>query len=281
MTPPLSKTKVLVTGAYGLIGNLVYARLAAQPDVYNAYGMVRRVTPSDRAPTWNFCEIPPERLHLADLTDFAAVQRAVTGMDVIVHMAADPDGHAGWESVLNNNIVGAQHLFEASRLAGVKRVIYASTNQVVFGYCADESYSSLFATQVSAPTPAPIPPITHLQPTRPLNEYACSKIFGEALAHMYAYTHGLSCICLRIGWVTTDDQLPHRPTVSAIPSARSLWCSQRDVVQLVERCITAPDSLRFDVFFGQSDNLYNLVDIKHTQDVLGYAPQDRAEDRLI
>jgi NAD+ dependent glucose-6-phosphate dehydrogenase len=66
------------------------------------------------------------------------------------------------------------------------------------------------------------------------------------------------------------------------PSGRgqTLWCSQRDIVQLVERCVTAPDSLRFDVFFGQSDNRYNFVDIEHARQVLGYAPQDRAEDRL-
>lgn len=267
------KLKVLVTGAHGLIGNLVYARLAAQPKSYDVYGMDRRVQASERAPKTSFLEIPAERLHLADLTDFSAMRRAVAGMDVVVHMAADPDGRSGWESVCNNNIVGTHHLFEASRLAGVRRVIYASTNQVVFGYRVDEPYASLFAGRFDDLRPEAIRPIDHTQPTRPLNEYACSKIYGEALAHMYAYAHGLSCLCLRIGWVTSDDRLPH-------PTARMLWCSQRDIVQLVERCIRAPDSLRFDVFFGQSDNLYNLVDIAHPRDVLGYRPEDRAEDRL-
>lgn len=264
---------VLVTGAYGLIGNLVYARLAAQPDRYDAYGMVRRLQASERVSRANFCHIPPAKLRLADLTDVAAVQRAVAEMDVVVHMAADPDGHAGWDSVRDNNIVGTHHVFEASRLAGVKRVIYASSNQVVFGYGAEEPYTSLFAGRFDQLAPQTIQPIKHTQPTRPLNDYACSKVYGEALAHMYAQAHGLSCLCLRIGWVTPDDQLPQ-------PTARILWCSQRDVVQLVERCINAPEGLRFDVFFGQSDNLYNLVDIAHTREVLGYAPQDRAEDRL-
>jgi hypothetical protein len=64
------------------------------------------------------------------------------------------------------------------------------------------------------------------------------------------------------------------------PRAQTLWCSQRDIVQLVERCINAPMSLRFDTFFGQSDNRYNLVDIQHTKDILGYVPQDRAEEQL-
>jgi len=268
-----SNIKVLITGAYGLIGNFVYARLAAQPESYDVYGMTRRRQSSARSTALKRHEIPAEKLRLADLGDFSAVQSAVAGMGVVVQMAAAADGTSGWERVLNDNIVGVYHIFEASLRAGVKRVIYASTNQVVFGFGADEPYKSLFAGRYDDSTLAQLRPIDHSQPARPLNYYACSKVFGEALAHMYAHTHGLSCICLRIGWVTADDQLPQ-------PNARILWCSQRDIVQLVERCINAPRSLRFDVFFGQSDNRYNLVDIQHTRDVLGYAPQDRAEDRL-
>ena len=273
MTEQGNTLNVLITGAYGLIGNLVYARLSEQPASYDAYGMVRRAQVSERASKAHFCEIPAAKLRLADLTDFAAVQRAVAGMDVVVHLAADADSRADWESVLNNNIIGAHHIFEASRLAGVKRVVYASTNQVVFGYRADEPYTLLFAGRFDDLPQEAISPINHTQPTRPLNDYACSKVFGEALAHMYAYTHDLSCLCLRIGWVTADDRLPR-------PNAGILWCSQRDIVQLVERCINAPTSLRFDVFFGQSDNLYNLVDIAHPKNVLGYVPQDRAEEHL-
>ncbi|MCL5274142.1 MAG: hypothetical protein M1434_05255 [Chloroflexi bacterium] len=46
--PPTKKT-ILITGAYGLIGNLVYARLAQQPERYEPIGMARRRKPSDRA----------------------------------------------------------------------------------------------------------------------------------------------------------------------------------------------------------------------------------------
>ncbi len=118
MQPQPSKQNILITGAYGLIGNLVYARLDTQPDRYTTYGMVRRSEASARTETIELCDIPAARLRYADLTDFAAVQQAVAEIDVVVHMAADPDGRSGWESVLNNNIVGTQHLFEASRLAG-------------------------------------------------------------------------------------------------------------------------------------------------------------------
>ena len=264
-------TKVLITGANGLIGNLVFAHLAAQPERYESYGTARREQPSSRIKQ-AFHEIPPTQMRIADLSDFAAVQNAVAGMDVVVHMAADADGRS-WDSVLHNNIIATHHVFEASRLAQVKRVIFASTNQVVFGYRADEPYQSLFAGRFAELSPDEIKPITHTQPTRPLNDYAASKVHGEGLAHLYAHVHGLSSIVLRIGWVTSDDRLPN-------PIARILWCSQRDIVQMVERCILAPASLQFDIFFGQSDNRYNLVDIQHAKDVLGYAPQDSAEAAL-
>jgi len=273
MQQTTSKKQVLITGAYGLIGNLVYARLAAQPDRYDVFALVKSVAPSARTAAMRITEIPDECLRLADVSDFDAVARAVAGMHTIIHLAAEPDSRAGWESVLANNIIGAHNVFEAARLAGVQRVIFASTNQVMFGYRAEDAYQALLSGRLDEVDLDTLPRLDHLQPTRPLSDYGCSKVFGEALAHMYAYTHGLSCLCLRIGWVVADDR---------VPSARgqALWCSQRDIVQLVERCLNAPASLRFDVFFGQSDNQYNFVDIEHARQVLGYAPQDRAEDQL-
>jgi len=220
--------KVLITGAYGLIGNRVYAHLAEQPAAYDSYGMVRRAQPSARTAALHSSQIPAEKLRLADLTDFSAVQRAVDAMDVVVHMAADPDGRAGWESVLNNNIVGSYHLFDASRLAGVKRVIYASTNQVVFGFRVDEPYHLLFAGRYDDPALDAFHPIDHTQPARPLNYYSCSKVFGEALAHMYMPT----CMAYRASAcgsagspTTTNCRTRMRGSCSAANATSSNWSS--------------------------------------------------------
>ncbi len=263
--------KILVTGVHGLIGNVVYRTLAQAPDRFDAYGLARRRQPSERIPASSLYEIPEDRLCVADLADWNAVRRATAGMDVVIHMAADPSGQGGWESVRDNNIVGTYHVFEASRLAGVKRVISASTIQVIFGYRAAEPYRSILGAHYENLDPAAIRPITHEQPVRPLNLYACSKVWGEALAHMYSQSHGISCICLRIGWVVAED----RPRNAW---AMSQWCSQRDIAQLVLRCIAAPESIRFDVFFGVSISPYPLADIEHARQVLGYEPQDRAQD---
>ena len=61
---------------------------------------------------------------------------------------------------------------------------------------------------------------------------------------------------------------------------RSRPCSQRDIAQIIERCINAPDDLHYDIFYGVSDNKYHYVDIEHARKVLGYVPQDSTEKRV-
>ena len=115
------------------------------------------------------------------------------------------------------------------------------------------------------------PILTHESPTRPHGLYGCSKIWGEALARHFADTSPMSMICLRIGRVTAAD----RPVG---PRELSVWCSQRDIAQMVERCLAAPDSLRFDVFFVTSENKWTYRDIEHARAAVGFVPEDRAED---
>ena len=91
------------------------------------------------------------------------------------------------------------------------------------------------------------------------------------MARHYTDTTDLSIICLRIGHVTKED----RPL-----SARdfAVWCSQRDIARMVESCVAAPADLKFDTFFVVSDNRWGYRDLSHAHEVLGFEPQDRAED---
>jgi nucleoside-diphosphate-sugar epimerase len=113
--------------------------------------------------------------------------------------------------------------------------------------------------------------LTHESPVRPHGLYGCSKVWGEALARHFADTSPMSMLCLRIGRVTAAD----RPSG---PREFSVWCSQRDIAQMVERCLAAPDSLRFDVFFVCSENKWTYRDIEHARAAVGFVPEDRAED---
>jgi len=270
----MSITKVLVTGVYGLIGGQVYLALEAQPERYQVYGLARRRHPSERVSQSRELNIPDDRFFLSDLSDLEIVVQAMRGIDIVVHMAADPRMDAPWESVLASNIIGTRNVFEAAHLAGIKRVVYASSTMVSWGYFNDEPYSSIYRGDFDQISPKDIPQVTHEWPTRPSDYYPASKVWGEALGRVYADRHGLSVICLRIGWVN-DEDYPH-----TYEWAKAGWCSKRDIVQLVERSIQAPDDLRFDVFYGMSDNEWNWVDIDHAREVLGYSPQDSAEERM-
>ena len=195
------------------------------------------------------------------------------GVDTVVQMAAEPRDDADWESILASNIVGARNVFEAACDMGVRRVVFASSIMVSWGYQDDDPYSLVFAGRYDE-LGDDFQPVTHESPPRPTSLYPASKVWGETLGRYYSDRRDLSVICLRIGWVNGEDR-PHTHEW-----ARATWCSRRDMVQMAERSIEAPDDLRYDIFYALSDNRYNWVDIDHARQVLGYAPQDSAEREL-
>ena len=192
-------------------------------------------------------QIPEDKFHRVDLTDLEALESAVQGMDVVVQMAADPRPEASWENLLASNIIGARNIFEAAHRADVKRVVFASSIMVSWGYQLDEPYKAIAEGRFEAISEEKLYTVNHEWPLRPTGLYPASKVWGEALARYYADVHDISVICLRIGWVNAEDH-PHKPEL------RAIWCSQRDVVQLIERSICAPEALHFDIFYGVSNN---------------------------
>jgi NAD+ dependent glucose-6-phosphate dehydrogenase len=104
-------------------------------------------------------------------------------MDAVVHLAGEPSTRADWETVKTHNIEGTYNVMEAARQAGVKKVVFASTNHVMGMYDRDRQW-----------------PIYAQQPIRPDSLYGVSKAFGEALGRHYYDQFGLSVICLRIVW---------------------------------------------------------------------------------
>lgn len=257
--------KVLITGVYGLIAWAAYKRLSSRNDL-EVHGLARRRVPSDRLAKDEAVDVPGGRFQLVDLTNYDAVRSSLEGVDVVVQMAADPRPDAPWEAILNSNVIGAYNVFEASRDAGVKRVLFASSIMTNWGYWQDPPYSEIKAGTFDG-NPDAIPIVTHTDPVRPTEPYSASKVWGEALARTYSDVHGLSCLCLRIGWVNAQDE-PYKPAIAPV------WCSQRDIVQLIEKCIDAPGDLRFDIFYGISKNPLCWVDIARAKAVVGYDPQD-------
>ena len=250
----MAKPRVLVTGMSGLIGRALRSRLEGRFEL--------------RALNRSAVEGVP--CHRADIADPEAIAPAFEGVDTVVHLAADATSpNPPWDSILNNNITGTYNVYEAARRAKVARVVFASSGATVSGIERDAPYKDLVAGRYDGLTSWPM--LTHLSPVRPSALYGVSKVWGEVLGRQYTDVHGLSVICVRIGRVHAED----RPLS---PRDFSVWCSQRDIVRLIERCIDAPAALRYDIVFGNSRNKWGYRDLEHTRAALGWEPMDAAED---
>ena len=263
----MAPKKILITGVSGLVGSAAYLHLGRWPERYELYGLGRRRSLSERVMDKRSIDLPEERFFVCDVADMEGVRQAVEGMDAVVHMAADPAGRS-WESLRDANLIGAYNVFEACHRAGVRRLIAASTIQVSTGDAAEEPYKSLIEGDAAAPED--FPTLTAGTPGRPRNLYGATKVWSESLARVYAHSHGMSCLCIRIGWVTGEDE--------ARNGRGDIWCSQRDIAELIKCCVDADDGVRFDIFYGMSDNRRRWVDIDNARRRVGYVSRDRAED---
>jgi nucleoside-diphosphate-sugar epimerase len=250
----MARKKVLVTGMSGLIGSAVRRELGEK---YELSALNRRPVPG----------VP---CHQADIADLEAILPAFEGIETVVHLAAIARGDATWEEILQHNVIGTYNVFEAAPRAGVKRVVSASSGATVSNWEREMPYRALVEGRYDE-VPERWEKLTHLSPVRPGGLYGCSKVWGEALARHFTDTSDLSILCLRIGAVSAEDRPRHARDYS-------VWCSQRDIVQMIERCIDAPDSLRFDIFFVLSNNRWGYRDLEHARQVLGFIPQDAAEE---
>jgi nucleoside-diphosphate-sugar epimerase len=244
---------ILITGMSGLIGRAVRRRLEG---TYNLRALNRSA-------------IEGVTTTQADISDLEAIQPAFQGVDAVVHLAAVARVDAPWDEVLQTNIMGTYNVFEAARRAGVSRVVYASSGATIAGWAREEPYRAL-AEGRYADAPVGWPKVTHETPVRPVGLYGASKVWGEALARQLSDSSPLSILCLRIGVVNQED----RPV---LPGHFPIWCSQRDVAQMVLRCIEAPAELMFDIFYVTSDNKWGYRDLRHAREVVGYEPEDAAE----
>ncbi|ADG10269.1 NAD(P)-dependent oxidoreductase [Caulobacter segnis] len=230
--------RVLLLGAAGGIGSAIREGLAGRYTLMRLADIAPLSAPGQGEET--------VRVDLLDLDGLAA---AMAGIDCVVHMAGvpvEPETNA-WEQVLPANIVGVHNLFEAARLAGIKRVLFASSHHAA-GFHRRET-----------PTAETLVP-------RPDSYYGVSKVFGEAMGRMYADKFGLQVLSLRIG------AYRERPSD---PRQLAVWISPRDMVELVRCGVEAPD-FGYATVYGVSANTRTFWDNSAVA-FLGYQPRDNAE----
>jgi uronate dehydrogenase len=227
--------KILVTGAAGGIGTRMRKLL---PAVYKDIRWSDIRKPDDLAAN--------EEFMAADLADHGAVEKIVAGVEGIVHFGGF-SVEGPWDAIHQANIIGCYNLFEAAYRAGVKRVVFASSNHAVGFYPRDKR----IGVDVT---------------TRPDSRYGVSKAFGEALGALYADKHGLRVTCLRIGNFG-DAPLDKRRL--------AIWLKPEDMVQLIRIGLEHRD-IHFEIFYGVSDNADSWWDNSNARR-FGYKPQGKAE----
>jgi uronate dehydrogenase len=185
----------------------------------------------------------------SDISDRGALERMMEGINAVVHLAGAAGDH-DLETLFRVNVRGVFDVFESARLAGVKRIVFASSNHAFGCYPIDV-------------------PVSPAYPPRPDSLYGAFKVMGETMLRTYFDRHGIRSVSLRIG--------TYRP----LPiDQRSLatWLSPRDVSQLVDLSLRHADPGCL-VINGYSGNT-RLKTSDPNWAFLGYQPVDNAEEHV-
>ena len=217
-------TKVIVTGGSGKLGRAVLKDLVA-----NGYQVLNLDQTMPREP---IC--PTVRI---DLRDFGEVVAALSGVDehkgpfdAVVHLAAIPaPGLFANARTFANNVPATYNVFEAARVAGIKNVVFASSETVL---------------GLPFETPPPYVPVDEEYYPRPETAYSLGKLVDETVARQFArWDPELKIAGLRFSNVMDVEDYKAFPSFDSDPKKRkwNLWgyIDARDGAQAVRKAIEA------------------------------------------
>ncbi len=252
--------KVGITGAAGHIGvilaenlppryalSLFYHRREVKPELAAGFKTVR-----------------------VNLAQAAELEGKFNGLDTLIHLAADSQTDATWESVLENNIIATYNIFEEARRAGVDKIIFASTNHTQHDYVGktpltlDRFYAGTMGS------------IRLDDPPAPDSYYGISKLFGENLGWYYSRRYGIRFISLRIGSTSPRDDPSIWKGTDREDHSRAMFLSQRDCVAAFARALEVDTD--FLLAYAISNNDRRCFDLTETRERLGFYPQDNSEN---
>jgi nucleoside-diphosphate-sugar epimerase len=205
----LGTRAALVTGGAGFIGSHLVDGLLAEG------WRVRLLDDFSSGREANLAHLcGSAELVRGDLRDRALLARALRGVEVVFHQAAVPSvprSVAEPERTNDVNVTGTLGVLEASRAAGVRRVVFASS-------------SSTYGD-------TPVLPKVETLPPCPLSPYALQKYAGERYCQLYHRLYGLETVALRYFNVYGPRQDPGSEYAAVIPRfAAALLSGEAPVV---------------------------------------------------
>ena len=249
---------ILITGGAGLVGSVLTKGLK---DKFNI--RILDIKKADGVDS-----------HTGDISNIDSIMPAFKDIDTVVHLAGDRRVHGDWDSILNNNIIGLYNIYEAARLSGVKRVVFASSQHATGGFYYVKPYSFINDGEYEK-LPDDYKPLDETCRIRPDSFYGASKSFGESISSYYSDFYDISTINIRIGWVISDND----PTFS--PASLNLWLSHRDIVQIIDLSVNASEDIKYETFYATSDNYWKIWSIEKAKKLLGYKPFDGAGSEFV
>jgi uronate dehydrogenase len=237
----MNKGLVLVTGSSGRIGKAVVKELLSRG---------HRVRGFDRVATPGLTE-----MHLGNVSSETDVARAVQNVQTVVHLAATPDDADFLSEIVPNNIIGVYHLFEQAHQAGARRLIVASSGQVVW-------YQRMTG---------PLPIDANVQPT-PRYWYAAAKLFLEGAGRAFAEKYGMQVIAARLGWCPrTKEQVEE---IRAADWAQDVYLSPNDAGRFFACAVESTQHDNFVVVYATSKPKRLLYELETCKKLLGYEPSE-------
>lgn len=189
-----------------------------------------------------------------DLSNISNLKKAMKGISVVINFSAESNPEAPFEKIINPNIIGAYNVFEAARQSKCKRIIFASSVHAIKGYKKREN-------------------VKHDDIPKPDNLYGTSKVFGESLCYVFSEKHNLSCLAIRIGAYVPDNL---KEKICLERKNFDYVISQRDLAQLIHKCITANKEVKYGILSGSSNNKRKYMDLEFSKKLVGYKPKDDA-----
>jgi uronate dehydrogenase len=235
--------RVLITGSAGRIGKAAVAALVARGH------FVRGL---DRIPSSGASESIE-----GNIGDWDTVNNAVAGVDTVIHLAATPDDDDFMTTLLPNNIIPIHHVLESARVQAVQRVILASTGQVNWHH----HFKGPFPVGVSVPL-------------TPRYWYAVTKIFAEFAGKVFAETHKMDVVAVRLGACPRD-----RASVDFIGTSeitRDVYLSPADAGRFFALATEASGGFGFQVVYTCSKwVIREVLDLEPARRLFGFEPRDR------
>lgn len=221
--------RIIVTGGTGRLGSYVVAELVSAG---------HEVVAADRS----YKPLPGAQTRVVNFLERNALYPLLEGADAVVHLANHSNSNSSdAQTVLAENTAMNVHVFQVCAELGIKRVVFASSIQVITGGPLPSSFD-----YPAQPLPFSLPLDGDAAPL-PANTYAVSKANAEEALRFYARIYGLSTQAIRFPWVCSSlrhlSSTPLHSVASLIKHRRReacAWIWARDAGRLV-RAILASD----------------------------------------